>query len=214
MAEMLATDDRRDQSQAAPEAASRLYGVIDVLRSNRIAGWAIDRSDPQAALDIEILRDGRPVATVRAERPRRDLETRGLGTGRYGFSAAIEPPVEPGFEFMIEAVARAPDGERTELKRAGAAAAGEDPARRLLEGVYLRLGAVERAAGTGPAGEAERIRDLLARIEVCQGRLERRLDEVAPLPGASGRGLLALVALSLALGSGSLGLGLLSLWHP
>jgi hypothetical protein len=214
MAEMLATGDMRDQPDTSPEPVSRLYGVIDVLRPNRIAGWAIDRSDPRAALDIDILREGTPIATVRAERPRRDLEARGLGTGRYGFSAAIEPPIESGFEFTIEAVARAPDGERADLKRAGPAAAGEDPARRLLEAVYMRLGAVERAAEIGRAREVERVRDLLARLEVAQERLDRRLDEVAPFPGASGRGLLALVALSLALGSGSLGLGLLSLWYP
>jgi hypothetical protein len=211
---MRATDDSSASPDGAVEGAPRLYGVIDMLRPNRIAGWAIDRFDAKAALDIDIFRDGRQIATVRAERPRRDLEARGLGTGRYGFSAPIDPPVDPGFEFTIEAVAHAPNGERAELKRAGPAAATEEPERKLLEGIYLRLGALERAAGTGRPGDADRVGDLLTRVEVTQARLERRLDDVTPRTAAPGRGLVALVALSLALGSGSLGLGLLSLWYP
>jgi hypothetical protein len=211
---VMASGEARDQSDSVPEAASRLYGVIDVIRSNRIAGWAIDRSDPRAALDIDILRDGQVIATVRADRQRRDLETSGLGTGRYGFSATIEPPIEPGFEFTIEARARAADGEAAELKRGGAAASAGDPVRRLLEGVHLRIRDLARAGEVARLDEATRLEDLVARVEVAQVRLERSLDQVAAGGASAGRGIRALVALSLALGLGSLGLGLVSLWQP
>ncbi len=88
----------------------RLYGVIDVIKPDRIAGWAIDRSDSQAALMIDIAREGVPVGTVRADRSRKDLERGGVGTGRYGFAFEMTPPLEPGFEFTVSATARAADG--------------------------------------------------------------------------------------------------------
>ena len=75
-------------ASAVAEVGPRVYGVVDVVRPDRIAGWAIDRADSAAAVDVDIRREGRLVATVRADRPRRDLEKGGVGTGRYGFAAS------------------------------------------------------------------------------------------------------------------------------
>ena len=68
--ETLATLAADTSPPAAEDIGPRIYGVIDVLRADRVAGWAIDRSDAAAALDIDILRDGRVIRTVRADRHR------------------------------------------------------------------------------------------------------------------------------------------------
>jgi hypothetical protein len=209
---MAAAQELRDASASPPEGAGRLYGVIDSIRPTRIAGWAIDRGDAAADVEIDVLRDGRRIATVRADRMRRDLEANGLGTGRYGFACLLEPPLEPGFEFTISAMARSLDGETAELKRAGSAASADDPSRRLLESLHQQLRAMQRGTDAARAEELARLETLLARIEVVQTRLEHALDATAPPNGGLGAGAMALVALSLAAGLVSLGIGLFSLF--
>ncbi|NCO88140.1 MAG: hypothetical protein GW886_16085, partial [Rhodobacterales bacterium] len=46
-AEDPASDDGRKPGQ-------RVFGVVDLLRPNRIAGWAVDRSDSAAIVSVEI----------------------------------------------------------------------------------------------------------------------------------------------------------------
>lgn len=133
-----------------PDGGPRLYGVMDVLRLDRVAGWAIDRTDAAAALEIEIRREGRPVATVRADRLRKDLERGGLGTGRYGFTCTLEPPLEPGFEFTVTAVARSADGALLDLKRPGAATQSPDRERRMLERLYEEVTAIANRLAAPP----------------------------------------------------------------
>lgn len=75
--------------QTPPSSATkepRLYGVVDILRSDRVAGWVIDRTDPALCATVELRREGRLVATATASRPRKDLERQAVGTGAYGFS--------------------------------------------------------------------------------------------------------------------------------
>ena len=54
------------------------------------------------------------MATVHADRHRRDLERGGVGTGRYGFVCELDPPLQPGFEFTVSATARTADGAACE----------------------------------------------------------------------------------------------------
>ncbi len=126
------------------DGGPRIYGVVDVVRPDRVAGWVIDRRDDRSALDVEVRREGRLVATVKAARPRRDLEKAGVGTGRYGFACTIEPPLEAGFEFTLAVTARAADGTVEPLRRPASAA--PDPDRRLLERIFETVG---RPAETG-----------------------------------------------------------------
>jgi hypothetical protein len=193
----------------------RVYGVIDVLRADRVAGWAIDRGDSAAAVEIEVHREGRRVASLRADRHRRDLETGGVGTGSYGFLAELSPPLEPGFGFTVSVVARAADGTKAVLKRAGTAAAELSPDRRLLERVFEEQLRLRRDPLPGAGAEAERLRAAVERIEVVQARLEAALPEERTAPGrrADG-GLRAIVFVTLGIALGSLGLGLYSLWLP
>ncbi len=190
------------------EAGPRLYGVIDVLRADRIAGWVIDRTDAGAALDVDVRREGRLVATVRADRARPDLERTGVGTGRYGFACEIEPPLEPGFEFTLSAVARAADGASLELKRGGKAP--RDPERRLVERLYEEVAAL-RAAQAAP-GDA--LATVLERVELAQARIEAAITGIEPPPAASLIGLRLLAIAALATGGLSLVVGLLSMLRP
>ena len=115
------TPAHRRISPPPPTTGPGLYGVFDVSRPDRIAGWAIDRSDAAASVDGRDPARGRD----RSPRPRRPrtvpTSTKGgVGGGDYGFSAPLDPPVEPGFEFTLAAFARAADGTTQELRRPSA----------------------------------------------------------------------------------------------
>jgi hypothetical protein len=190
---------------AADEAGQSLYGVIDVLRPDRIAGWVIDRRNARAAMDVEIRREGRLIATVKAARPRRDLEKAGVGTGRYGFALELDPPLEPGFEFTLAATAHAADGTVEPLRRA--ARVEPEPGRRLIERIFeeVRRGAAEPAD----------IRALAERIEIAQARIEATLAAIeAPAAPPPQRGLRLLVGIALALATASLATGVASMLLP
>ena len=171
-----------DHAAPVPAAAvgPRLYGVVDVVRPDRIAGWAIDRADSQAVLEIDVRREGRLVATVRADRFRKDLERGSVGTGRYGFACELAPPLEPGFEFTVSATARTADGVSCELKRVGPAAAA-DPERRLAERIFE---AVTRSPIEPPPTDGDRVLEglpgAIAPLEVAQARIEAMLDAMDP----------------------------------
>ena len=184
-----------------------LYGVVDVMRPERVAGWVIDRRDPRAALDVEVRREGTLAATVKADRPRRDLEKAGVGTGRYGFACELDPPLEPGFEFTLAITARAADGTAEEIRRPAAKLATE-PDRRLLERIFEE---VRRPAPENPAD----LRDTAQRLEVAQARIEALLAALeTPAVPPPQTGLRLLVGVALALAVASLAVGLVSMWLP
>lgn len=206
-----ATDSTDPSESSAPDVADagpRLYGVVDVLRADRIAGWAIDRTDAGVALDVEIRRDGRVVATVRADRPRADLVKTGVGSGRYGFAADLDPPLEPGFEFTVSATVRAADGVSLELRRSGARERERDraPDRRLVERLYEEVQAIREAqAAPGVALVA-----LVERLELVQARIEATIARIEPRE-APGPGPNVVLWLALATAGVSIALGVLSL---
>lgn len=205
---------RPDPSAALAPVGPRIYGVVDVLRADRIAGWAIDRTDSAAALDVDIAREGRLVRTVRADRHRVDLAKGEVGTGNYGFRAEIEPPLEPGFEFTVTATARAPDGATAALARVGAALRTPDPATRLLERLFEEVArlAAGRPDPAPPATDAGRLTEAIARIEVAQARIEAAIAQIEPPPAPRAGGLGLIVVGTLGVAAASLGIGLYSLW--
>jgi hypothetical protein len=186
----------------------RIYGVVDNVRPTRIAGWAIDRSDSATSVDIDVRREGKLLATVRADRPRRDLERGGVGTGRYGFVCELDPPIQPGFEFTVTATARTADGATCELKKAGQKDDERPTELRLVERIFE---IVSQPAEPDPG------RDLAAaieRIELVQARLEAALGGMdAPRP-PSQTGLWIVAGLSLVVALTSLAIGLVSMWLP
>lgn len=193
----------------------RLHGAIDVIRADRIAGWVIDRADARAHAEVEVRREGRVVATVRADRPRPDLERSGVGTGRYGFAAPLDPPLDAGMEFTLSVTARTGDGAQVTLRPVGQAAAALPPERRLLERIFEDLGEVKATAartGADLTDGWERLSSAVERVELVQARLEAALGTVEP-PVSQRQGILWTLAIAAMLtGAGSLGLGIWSLW--
>lgn len=195
-------------------AGPRLYGVVDVIRPNRVAGWVIDRTDPGAHAEVEVRREGRIIATIAANRPRKDLARGGVGTGNYGFSVALEPVLEPGMEFTISVTARSQDGDEAALQtvvKAGQGAREETLLKRIF-GEMLDLRAEIAARRTEEAARAARTAETVERMEVVQARLEAALAAVAAPPQPAQGALWSLVATALLLGGGSLAIGIVSLW--
>lgn len=200
---------------AITEIGPRVYGYFDLVRPDRVAGWAIDRASSAAAVDVEIHREGRLVATVRADRHRPDLEKGGVGSGDYGFVADIAPPLEPGFEFTLTAVARAADGTRGDLRRGGGKSGPVSPEQRVIERLFeevLRIGQLQARAAKTPADGLDRLAEMVGRVELVQIRLEAALARVEPVgTKASHGGLRGILFTTLAIALGSLGVGLYSL---
>jgi hypothetical protein len=202
---------RFDAAAEDTGAHGRINGVVDVPRPGRVAGWAIDRSDPEAGVTVRITREGRVVGEVRADQHRPDLERGGIGSGRYGFALDLDPPLETGFEFTVAASARADDGTTAELRRVGRAKPAEDPARRLAERSFEELWQLRGAVALqSPTADAS-IRRELDRIELVQARLETALSSVEPPERPGNRGLMAAVAFAVAVATASLGLGIWSI---
>lgn len=192
----------------------RVNGVVDVLRSNRIAGWAIDRLDASAAVKVEILRDGVPYRSIIADRYRQDLEKGGIGTGKYGFSVEVDPPIEAGLEFTVTALARTSDGHTAPLKPVGAA---EHPARPELLMLHRLAASLDGLKATYVQSNSHR-EGLLAvadRLEMTQIRLEAALSALEALPPTTKTahvpkavyGIAFIGLLALAVGIGSVGFG-------
>jgi len=70
----------------------RLESVVD----GRAIGWAWDPEHPDEAVEVEVLVDGRGVASGVADIERQVLAAAGMGEGRYGFDVAL--PEELGAE--------------------------------------------------------------------------------------------------------------------
>jgi hypothetical protein len=204
-----------DSAPVAVDGGPRIHGVVDVIRPDRVAGWAIDRADPAAHVEVRLEREGRAVATAPADRLRKDLAKGGVGTGLYGFALPLDPPLEAGMEFTLTVIARTRDGQETRLRAPKAEAAR--PENRLLERVFAEIGEVrktlaaldDRLAGTAP----ETLR-ALEKVEVLQTRLEAAISGLEPPAAASQAGLRALAATALGIAAVSLALGLVSLWGP
>lgn len=49
----LVTEGASEAPVTPEDGGPRLYGVVDVVKGNRIAGWVIDRRDPRAAVEVE-----------------------------------------------------------------------------------------------------------------------------------------------------------------
>lgn len=193
----------------------RLYGVVDVLRPDRIAGWVIDRTDAARCATVEVRREGRLVGTVAANRPRRDLERQAVGTGCYGFVFTFDPPLEEGMEFTAAVLARSHDGVEMPLQLAAGAAKSVSPEKKALGRILAELTELraEMASLHQEQAAAEKGRAAFQeRLELVQLRLESAVSGWdAPQVGTP-KWLTGVALTGAALGIGSLAVGFLSLW--
>ncbi|MCF0063854.1 T9SS C-terminal target domain-containing protein, partial [Dyadobacter sp. LJ419] len=67
-------------------------GVLEVANCNEIKGYIWDKSYPDAVLTVEFLNGSTVFATAQANTFRADLQSAGIGTGKYGF--AIPMPAD------------------------------------------------------------------------------------------------------------------------
>lgn len=193
------------------ETGPRLYGVFDIARPDRVAGWAIDRASAAAAVEVLIHREGQLIATVTADRHRADLAKGGVGTGNYGFSVEITPPMEPGFEFTLTVTARSADGTTGDLKRTGGKSAPVTPEQRVIERLFEEVQRLRSAPK--PNDTLDRFAETLARLDLTQHRLEAALAGIEPpAPPPPHAALRRILYTTLAIALGSLGLGLYSLF--
>ena len=207
----LASQPLEPAAAPVPDPGPRVYGVIDVLRANRIAGWAIDRADSAAAVSIEIRREG----AARGDGARRPAPPRPRARRRRDRALRLRLRArtrrcEPGFEFTVSATARTADGAACELRRAGA---GDDEAsaeRRLMERIFALVSRVPDEA----AERQDKLEAAIDRLELVQARIEAALAAVEPPPAPAVAGLRAIAGLAVAVALVSLGIGLVSMFQP
>ena len=66
-----------------------LTGYLDEITRDHVRGWAWDPEGPEDSVLLEVLVDGRPVASIIANGYRHDLDLAGIGDGRHGFSVEL-----------------------------------------------------------------------------------------------------------------------------
>ena len=74
-----------------------VQGHIDIITSQRLAGWVWRPDQPLETVRIRVSADGRVITRAVANSHRPDLERAGVGTGRYGFDliSDFNPPAGP-----------------------------------------------------------------------------------------------------------------------
>ncbi len=112
----------------APAAA--LEGHLDLVRHDRIDGWARDPARPEAPVGLVVLADGAEIGRVVADRYRHDLAAAGIGAGRHAFELVVPGGLATAWQHTIE-VCRADDwtmlpGSAVVLQPAAAAAGVSD----------------------------------------------------------------------------------------
>lgn len=82
---VLACGEALRASCVLSDTAAHLVGHLDYRRDGVIAGWLIDRRDPDRSVAVEVRVAGRPVACTVADEPRPDLTEVGSTTFAHGF---------------------------------------------------------------------------------------------------------------------------------
>jgi hypothetical protein len=97
-----------------PTKESPFRGFLEAANSKIIVGWAWNKDQPEAPVDIEILADELVIAKVSAQEFRQDLQTGGIGTGNHGFRVKTPLELQDGKLHIIRARLA---GESIELKK-------------------------------------------------------------------------------------------------
>ncbi|HEY6551051.1 MAG TPA: hypothetical protein VIY71_07625 [Solirubrobacterales bacterium] len=85
--------------------SGRAEGRLEAVVDGRAVGWAWDPQHPEKAVEVEVLVDGRPVASGVADVERPVLAQAGMGDGRYGFYVPLpeELSAEPSHSIRVTA---------------------------------------------------------------------------------------------------------------
>jgi hypothetical protein len=98
-------------------------GSLDSADSSGVRGWVVDRTQPGAAVEVQLYVDGRFFADAVADRPRPDVHAKGFAPDeRHGYVFTLDPPLTGGeHEARVYAVHASRGGSRRTLQQIGSA---------------------------------------------------------------------------------------------
>lgn len=98
-------------------------GSLDSADAAGVRGWVVDRTQPGAAVEVQLYVDGRFVSEALADRPRPDVSAKGFAPDeRHGYVFTLDPPlVSGGHEARVYAVHASRGGARRTLQQIGSA---------------------------------------------------------------------------------------------
>ena len=170
-----------------PYEVAALHGIgsIDVLNYQQISGWAWDPATPEESILVEILDGDEQIAVLKAQLPRPDLRSLGMGTGLHGFSFNFGGTILPNARHQLR-VRRQSDGVDLAgsprlLEREGGAL--DRTTRRYIQGLFQAEGAIAKSA--------DELNFALSFMVDQLGRLLERQIELLGLPTAPDLGDLA-----------------------
>ncbi|HEY0832498.1 MAG TPA: sulfotransferase [Azospirillum sp.] len=86
------------------EGGRGLAGWFDGMADGLIHGWVADPDRPARRFSVTLTVDGRPLATVTADRFRADIAAAGVGDGAYCFQVPAPPILADGHTHRLEAM--------------------------------------------------------------------------------------------------------------
>ena len=90
-----------DQDDLDPK--SFINGIMDSVGAGAISGWAADSREPSRRLSVDLVFDGKPLATVLACLYRHDMKLVGYPDAFHGFSYPMPTECLDGFGHVLEA---------------------------------------------------------------------------------------------------------------
>lgn len=103
-------------------------GIIDGADEKSVRGWALNSSDPSAAVDVKVVILNQTNGQVAAElyttasQHREDLAAQGTGTGDYGFEVSVPWDTYGDGTYLVEAYASGQKLSGTKVHGVGVAA--------------------------------------------------------------------------------------------
>ena len=164
---------RRSGSRRRPEALRRRRRPPP--RPHRRLGHRPPRRARR--VDVEIRREGRLVATVKAARPRRDLEAPASAPAATASPASSTRRSSRASSSPSPPPPAPPTAPPSELRRAGAVDGGQ-PERRLIERIFE----VVRRCPPSPPNNRTKLDAAIERLELAQARIEAALAALEPPP--------------------------------
>ena len=91
------------QERSAAAVPARPFGVLDHASGDFIVGWAWDEASPDEPVDVDIYDGPKLLATVRADRFRKDLLAAKKGNGKHAFRYNVPAALRDGRSHSISA---------------------------------------------------------------------------------------------------------------
>jgi len=86
-------------------------GFLDNVDCDSIWGWAWNKNQPNTILQVEILSDGAPIATIPASQLRKDVATYAGDNGYHGYVLTVPASLKDGKQHVIRARIAKTDAE-------------------------------------------------------------------------------------------------------